>query len=86
MKKIYKKDVAFKRVSYTNNVRTESLIEVRVFGRRVGYLTLIAKGMGYMLEIDRDGAFENLHYRPEVSSFDEVREILRGQKVDVYMF
>ena len=86
MKKIYKKDVTFKRVSYTNNVKTESVIEVRVFGRRVGYLTLIAKGMGYMLEIDRDGAFENLHYRREVSSYDEVREILRGQKVDVYMF
>lgn len=86
MEKIYKKDVTFKRVYYTNNVRTESVIEVRVFGKRVGYLTLIAKGMGYMLEIDRDGAFENLHYRPEVSSFDEVREILRGQKVDVYMF
>lgn len=85
MKKICKKDVTFKRVTYTNNVRTETTIEVRVFGKRVGYLNLISRYMGYQLMIDKYPAFENLYYRPEVSSYDEVREMLRGQQIDLQM-
>lgn len=85
MKKICKKDVTFKRISYTNNVKTESTIEVRVFGKRVGYMKLISRFMGYQLEIDKYDAFENLYYRPEVSSYEEVREIFRGQQINMQM-
>ena len=85
MKKICKKDVTFKRVKYTTNSREYTTIEVRVFGKRVGYMHLISRFMGYQLEIDQYAAFENLYYRPEVSSYDEVREMLRGQQIDLLM-
>lgn len=85
MKKICKKDVTFKRVSYSTNSRDYTTIEVSVFGKRVGYMHLISRFMGYQLEIDKYDAFENLYYRPEVGTYGEVREILRGQLIDLQM-
>lgn len=85
MKKICKKDVTFKRVKYTNNVRTETIIEVRVFGKRVGYLNLISRCMGYQLIIDKDYAFDKIYYPNEVGTYNDVRDILKGLQIDLQM-
>lgn len=85
MKIIYKKDITFKRIDYIKKGKSKNVIEIYVFGKRIGYLYFISKEFGYKVEIDKYAPFENLYYRPEVSNYDELRNILKGQKFDECM-
>lgn len=85
-RKIYKKDVKIRFIEYYNNVGKQTIREIRIFGRKKGYLRYINQGYKYEVELFNSYIItEDIPQRNFVDSYNELRDFLKGYHIDMDM-
>lgn len=78
-KKIYKKDVKIVIIKYYDNVKQNTIREIRILGRKVGYINRVNTPRKYEVELYNDYLFvENIGQKHFVDNYDQVRNLLKG--------
>lgn len=85
-KRIYKKDITIKMIEYYNNVERNTIREIRIFGRKIGYMRYVNTSYKYEVELFNEYLFvENISQRHYVDNYNELRNLLKGYHIDIDM-